>query len=42
MIRDVAWRGEPPYLVPAAKVEAIGDSGRFGSLRAETVREVAE
>jgi hypothetical protein len=42
MIRDVAWRGESPYLVPAAKVEAIGDGGRFGSLLAETVREVAE
>jgi hypothetical protein len=25
-----------------AKVEAIGDGGRFGSLLAETVREVAE
>src|SRR6516165_4953385 len=33
MIRDVAWRGESPYLVPAAKVEAIGDGGRCGSLR---------
>jgi len=29
-------------LVPAAKVEAIGDGGGFGSLLVETVREVAE
>src|SRR6516162_6756522 len=27
MIRDVAWRGESPYLVPAAKVEAITAAG---------------